>query len=528
LGQGAKQHRCLAAEPDDVSAVARMASTDKHLAKELLQAAGVPVPRGRLVSTVEEAWAAACELGPPVAVKPQDADLATGVSLDLHTREQVDAAFEDARRHSSGVLVERFAPGMEHRVLVVADRVVAVTRIEPPQVVGDGRSTVAELVAEVNRDPRRGGAGSGAPLSQLRLDETAVAALAAQGYTPASVPPAGKRVLVRRNPPYFKNGGNLIDLTDRIHPGNVGHAVAAAQALQLRVAGLDVVALDIARPLEEQGGVVVEINVSPGLWLHMAPWADCPRPVGEEIVASMFPPGSDGRIPVAAIVGDSSGAAMRHLTALLGSAGCRVGSASATEIIVGRRHWSPPAGTPQQRAGIVLQNPVVDAALLATSPGELVRAGFGNDRCNVALVLDPQATGDASGADAEGVEIGVETGEFVHALRHALAPDGVFVLAADGKAAGIETHLPAARILLVAGRPDHPRVRNHLAAGGRALVVQGDAIAWTHGSDAPVLLGKRPRGMTGREGPALLAALAAASALGHSAETLKAYLGCLP
>jgi cyanophycin synthetase len=524
LGQGAKQHRCQASEPDTVSAVARHASTDKYLAKELLQAAGVPVPRGRLVATAEEAWVAACELGLPVAVKPQDSDLATGVSLDLRTREQVEAGFRCASEHSAWVLVEHFAPGMEHRVLVVGEQVVAVTRIEPPHVLGDGASTVAELVDRANRDPRRGVEGSGAPLRTIALDDVALAVLAAQGFSPASIPPAGERILLRRNPPYFKNGGNLIDLTDCIHPSTASHAVAAARAVQLPVAGLDVVALDIGRPLEEQGGVVVEINTSPGLWLHLAPWADSPRPVGEAIVASLFPPGNDGRIPVVALVGAAPGPATRQLTALLGRAGLRVGVAGASALVVGERRWAPEVHTPQERAALVLQNPDVDVALLETAPGDLVRAGFGSDRCDVAVVLEPGPVED--GPDEDGIALA--PGAFLHALRHALAPQGFFVLPAEGEWAEVEASLPAEQILLVAQDGDVPSVSRHLAAGGRALLVQGDSLALAQGTAAPRLLGESPAGGTARETPGLLPALAAGLVLGLSAEALSAYLGSLP
>jgi cyanophycin synthetase len=302
LGHGSRQRRSLASETDDVSGIARSITTDKHLTKQLLREAGVPVPRGRPVSDAEDAWEAACDLGLPVAVKPQDCDLAVGVGLDLKTREQVIAAYQAAREKSASVLVERFAPGTEHRVLVVEDRVVAVARIEPPHVIGDGVSRIADLVAAVNRDPRRGDAYP-SPLRRLKLDAVGLEVLASQGYTPESVPAAGVRVLLRRNPPYIKNGGSLSDLTDRIHPEVAACAVAAAQALQVPVAGLDVVAEDIGRPLEEQGGVVVEVNTGPGLWLHMAPWADTPRPVGEAIIATLFPPGGDGRIPIVAVTG---------------------------------------------------------------------------------------------------------------------------------------------------------------------------------------------------------------------------------
>src|SRR5262249_11251355 len=183
LGYGARQRRSLAAETEDISAVARSITTDKHLSKRLLREAGVPVPPGRPVSDAEDAWTAACEIGLPVAVKPQDRDLAQGVGLNLRTRDQVMAAYQIARQKSHYVMVERFMPGTEHRVLVVDDRVIAVARIEPPHVVGDGVSRVADLVEVVNRDPRRGDAYP-APLRRLKLDATALDMLAAQDYTP--------------------------------------------------------------------------------------------------------------------------------------------------------------------------------------------------------------------------------------------------------------------------------------------------------------------------------------------------------
>jgi cyanophycin synthetase len=511
LGQGSKQHRCVASEPDTVSAFARMASTDKHLAKQLFQDAGIPVPPGRVVEKAEDAWKAACELGLPVAVKPLDSDLAAGVSLDLRTAEQVAAAFIRAREHSADILVERFAPGLEHRVLVVGNRVSAVARIEPPHVIGDGISTVTELVDRVNRDPRRAEDGSG-PLFRIKVDDVAREVLAAQGCTPASVPAAGAWVLLRRNPPYFSQGGNLIDLTDCIHPSTAAHAVAAAQMLQIPVAGMDVVALDISKPLEEQGGVFVEINVSPGLWLHLAPWADSPRPVGKDIVESLFPPGEDGRIPVAALVGDRTGAATRHLSGLLAFAGLRAGSTAEGAISAGGRTWETKASTPQARAAILFQNPAVDVAILKPTPQTLLRDGFGNDRCDVGVLLEIRPE-----------ESDPEPTAFLPALRHALPSSGVFVLSVDGIPAGLDVGLPRERIILVAEQTSHPTMRDHLAAGGKALFVQGENMVLAQGKQTPIKLGKRPA----QEVVPLLAALAAGFALGQDVEKVKGYLRSL-
>jgi len=288
-----------------------------------------------------------------------------------------------------------------------------------------------------------------------------------------------------------------------------------------------VVAVDISKPLEEQGGVVVEINTSPGLWLHLPPWTASAHPIGEAIVASMYPPGEEGRIPVVAIVGDSTGAAKKHLSALLRLTGLRAGSAGETEIVVGERRWAPQGRTTQERAGVLLQNTTVDVALLETSPRELVGAGFGNDRCNIALLLDTKVAEETPDADGQG-EMGLDPGHFVQALRHALAPDGIFVLSAEGASARIEPKLTAARLFLVAGQGDCSRVSNHLAAGGRALMVQGDALVLAEGAEPVRLLGKRRWGMTERETEGLLAALAAGLVLGQHVETLKTYLCSLP
>ncbi len=411
-GHGAKQHRTLAAEPDSISILGRTCSTDKQLAKELMAAAGVPVPVGRAVTTLEEAWQAAQELGFPVAVKPQDSDLQIGVSLDVRTREHFEAAFQNAVAHSGAVLVERFAPGVEHRVLVVDGKVAAVTRIDPPQVLGDGVHTVAELVAEVNRDPRRGDKGSDLPWHKIALDEEAVGVLAKQGFTVQSIPPKGAKVLARRNPPYFANGGNFVDVTDDIHPATAAHAAAAAECMGLSVAGLDVVVVDIREPLEPQGGVVVEINAGPGLWLHLAPSNANPRPVGDAIVASMFPPGETGRIPVIALVGEGAEGFRESLDKLCRASGKRLGYAKPGEAGISGRRWTT-STDPFERAEKLLQFPGLDVAVLETTAEELLRVGFGNDRCDIA------------------VSLGEPTEAALRVLRHALISGGKWIAAGE-------------------------------------------------------------------------------------------------
>lgn len=223
LGFGARQHRILAAETDRTSAIAETIAQDKELTKTLLRAIGVPVPEGRPVENADDAWEAAEDIGTPVVVKPQYGNHGRGVAVNLTTREQILAAYDAAKDEGTSVIVERFAPGSDHRMFVVGDRLIAAARREPPQVTGNGRDTIAELVEEINRDPRRG-EDHATPLSKLCLDAIALSVLAEGGLTPESVLPEGQVVAIRRNA-NLSTGGSAVDVTDIVHPEVAARAV---------------------------------------------------------------------------------------------------------------------------------------------------------------------------------------------------------------------------------------------------------------------------------------------------------------
>ncbi len=513
LGQGARQHRSLAAETDEISALSRSITTDKHLTKQLLREAGVPVPFGRPVADENDAWEAACALGLPVVIKPQDRDMAVGVGLNLRTREQVLAAYRTAKSRSDYVLVERFAEGSEHRVLVVEDRVVAVALIEPPLVVGDGVSTVAELVEEVNRDPRRGECFP-APLRRIRLDAAALEMLAAAGYTVDSVPSPGQRVILRCQLPHLDHGGFLRDVTDTVHPETAACIVAAAQALRVRVAGVDVVARDISRPLEEQGGVVVEVNTGPGLGLHTAPYTAQPRPVGAAIVASMFPPGDNGRIPIVAVTGSRARAAGRTLATQLTDAGYRVGRTGYDGVFITGRKINLRDATAHEKTRALFRNHRIDVAILECEAHDLLREGFACDRCDILLVADPTEEMVDRLPEANGQDEEAPVEEAWIALLHGLASDGKVVLNADDPPDLDEVALPTHRVIWFARRGDNSRLIAHRADGGTAVYLGADSLVIAHGVEEQRLaFGGRPSQRDPSEQLALLAALSGAMAL---------------
>jgi len=416
LGHGARQRRILTAETDRTGAIAQTIAQDKELTRSLLTVVGVPVPEGRPVASSDDAWAAAQEIGGAVVVKPRDANHARGVATNLTTREQVCAAYAAALKEGTDVLVEKYAPGVDHRLLVVDGKVAAAARREAAQIEGDGRSTIAQIVATINQDPRRGD-GFLTPLGRILLDPPALEVLSEQGYAPESVPPAGARVTMRRHS-HIITGGVAYDVTDRLHPEVADRAVAAARVVGLDVAGIDIVAVDVSRPLEEQGGVVVEVNAGPGLGLHLPPWSDPPRPVGAAIVGSLFPEGEDGRIPICAVVGQEAGAVVERIARLLSRSGKVVGQARLEGLFVGQRQISGRDAAGPEGAWSLLRNPFVEVAVLETSREGVQGGGLGFDRCDAAFILDVQGEGDVE-----------------RAVLRSLAADGVALLNADDPAA---------------------------------------------------------------------------------------------
>ncbi|NLD56182.1 MAG: ATP-grasp domain-containing protein, partial [Burkholderiaceae bacterium] len=333
FGWGARQRRIQAAEMDTTSAIAESIAQDKDLTKTLLAAVGVPVPVGRPVEDLEDAWAAMSELGGRVVVKPLDGNQGKGVSVNIATREELERAWAAAREISRKVLVERFIPGNDFRLLVVGNRLVAAARRDPPFVTGDGEHTVAQLVEQVNKDPRRS-SGHATSLSYIRLDDIALGRLALQGLTPESVPPQGMRVILRNNA-NLSTGGSATDVTDDVHPEVAARAVDAALTVGLDICGVDVVCRTVFAPLEQQGGGIVELNAAPGLRMHLSPSYGKGRNVGEAIIQAMFAPNADGRIPVVAVTGTNGKTTTAKLIArLFAASGLRVGITGTDGIYV--------------------------------------------------------------------------------------------------------------------------------------------------------------------------------------------------
>ena len=477
FGWGSRQKRIQAAETSNTSAIAESIAQDKELTKMLLNAAGVPVPNGRVVETVEDAWAAAQEIAAPVVIKPRDGNQGKGVAVNISSHEQIVAAFNAAVKISDEIIVERYLPGHDYRLLVIGKTLVAAARRDPPQVIGDGVHTIRQLVDTVNSDPLRGD-GHATSLTKIRFDDIALATLSKQNFDAESIPPQGARIVLRNNA-NLSTGGTATDVTDDVHPELAARAVAAAQMVGLDICGVDIVCNTVHAPLEEQEGGIVEVNAAPGLRMHLTPSYGKGRAVGDAIISTMFADGDDARIPLVAVAGtNGKTTTVRLITHLLAQKGLRVGMTNTDGVYIDNQRTDTGDCSGPRSARNVLFHPDVDAAVLETARGGVLREGLGFDRCNVAVVTNI-GMGDHLGLSY------ISTVEDLAVVKRVIvenvAPTGYAVLnAADTMVSSMAPSCPGA-VIFFALDPTHPIMATHRAQGHRVVYRDGDDIVAAQG-----------------------------------------------
>ena len=477
LGQGAKQRRIWTAETDRTGAIAEYIAQDKDLTRTFLKQAGVPVPEGQTVGNADEAWTAAQDIGLPIVVKPTDANHGRGVFIDLTTQEQVAEAYEQALNEGSGVMVEKFIPGVDHRLLVVGSDMIAASRGDPAVVVGDGKSTVVQLIEDqLNSDPRRGELET-CPwdkIDTVKWDPVILADLQNQGHPPESIPHDGKRVMVAR----FANWA--IDITDEVHPSVRDHVITAAKVAGLDICGVDVVCEDISKPLEAQGGAIVEINASPGLLMHLKPAMGKVRPVGEAIVDMLFPEG-DGRIPVIGVTGThGKTTTVKLLAHLLASTGKFISTSHSDALQFGERKATSKQGDRLFGTQGVLLHPWTEIAICETSAESIILEGVGYDRCQTGVVLNV-------GSDHLGLGY-IDTLEQMTKVKRCVVdvvlPGGTAVLNADDPlVAGMAEYCKGSVVFFSRDAVSELILKHRESSGGRAVFLREAAIWLAEGGE---------------------------------------------
>ncbi|MFC5458552.1 cyanophycin synthetase [Massilia niabensis] len=488
LGWGARQRRLQATITGATSSIAASIASDKQLTKTLLNQAGVPVPAGSTVTTVEEAQHVALRLDGPVVVKPLDANQGKGVTTMCAGPDEVARAFAHARRYSRQVIVEQHFAGRDYRVLVTGKKVAAASWRRPPHVVGDGLSTIRELVELENLNPARG-EGHTNILTKIPLDDIAEAVLARQGYGWDAVPGPGVSVDLRGNA-NLSTGGTAEDVTDLLPEETRATCVRAARTVGLDVAGIDIVCEDISRPLREQDGGIIEVNAAPGIRMHQYPSRGKARDAGDAIAEALFGT-SDGRIPVVAVTGTNGKTTTSLLVAHCArEAGLATGVTTTEGIYIDGQLTVAGDCTGYHSARSVLSSPEVEFAVLETARGGILKRGLGFDRCEVAVVLN--VTADHLGLD--GIETVAELAR-VKAVVAGRASKAVVLNAEDehciAMAAGLAEGVEVIYFSLDA---DNPVLLRHLQRGGgsahgaRGVYLQDTTVVLADGERHQALL----------------------------------------
>ncbi len=523
LGYGAAMRRIWTAETDSTSAIAETISRDKDLTKELISSVGVPVPEGREVDDADDAVEAAEDIGFPVVVKPTDGNHGRGVFIDLTSAEDVRKAYAIAVEEGSGVLVERSIQGIEHRLLVIGGKLIAANRSDLITVTGDGKSTVQELIdSQINVDPRRGTTELH-PLSIIRIDTAAQMELDRQKLTADSVPEAGREVLIQRN------ANHAFDCTDEVHPDTAAIASLAARVVGLDIAGIDLVCQDISKPLNEQGGAIVEVNAGPSLLMHIKPGVGKPRPVGQAIVDNLFSASQTGRVPLVGITGTYGKTPVAKLVAhLLYLSGAYTGLACSDGLFQNRRQVQKNDAANWSAGRRLLLNRAIEAAVIENGPEVILGQGLAYDRCSVGVITNIASDDE----DLSRWDVQPTGGEYYTTPRSiyrtqvdVVLPSGYAVLNASDPLVADFAELCDGEVIFFTADPSCLKLAEHFAAGKRGVTVADGRIILRTGADETRIcrLGDVPyigKAKKAEDIANVLAAVAAGWALGLTQEVI--------
>jgi cyanophycin synthetase len=511
LGYGVNQKRMQATMTDNTGILGVELACDKEATKRILASTGVPVPKGTVINFLDDLPEAIEFVGGyPIVIKPLDGNHGRGITIDIQNKEEAEAAYDAARQVSRSIIVERYYNGRDHRVLVVDGKVVAVAERVPAHVVGDGRSTIAELIEETNKDPNRGD-GHDKILTKIELDRTSYQLLERQGYTLDSVL-AKDEICYLRATANLSTGGIAVDRTDEIHPENVWLAQRIVKIIGLDIAGIDIVTSDISRPLREVDGVIVEVNAAPGFRMHVAPSQGIPRNVAGAVIDMLFPNEQASRIPILSVTGTNGKTTTTRLLAhIYKQTGKVVGYTTTDGTYIGDYLVEVGDNTGPQSAQLILQDPTVEVAVLETARGGILRSGLAFESSNVGVVLNIAADHLGIG-DIDTID---QLAHLKSVVAEAVYPDGYAVLNADDPRVAAIAETTKANIAYFTMNPESELVRNHIQKGGVAAVYENGFLSilkgdWTHrierAENIPLTMGGRAPFMIAN---ALAASLAA-------------------
>ncbi|MCC6383621.1 MAG: cyanophycin synthetase [Bacteroidia bacterium] len=477
LGYGKNQRRIQATVASTTSSIAVEIACDKEDTKNLLEAAAIPVPKGRIIYSNEDLQDAIDYTGFPIVIKPVNANHGRGATINITSKEQALEAFAVAKRISRGVIIEKYITGFDHRVLVINYRFTAAALRKPAAVTGDGKSTIQQLIDQVNSDPRRG-YGHEKELTAIKVDDMTLQILSEKNLTLESVINNGEELYLKRTA-NLSTGGTATDVTEIVHPHNVFMCERIARIIGLDICGIDIMTSDISHPMAEIGGAVLEVNAAPGFRMHIAPTEGLPRNVAEPVVDMLYPPGSSARIPIVAVTGTNGKTTTTRLIAHIAkTCGYKVGFTTTDGIYIQNQMLQQGDCTGPQSAEFVLKDPTIDFAVLETARGGILRAGLGFHRCDIGIITNVAA--DHLGL--KGINTIEEMARVKAVVVESVSPDGYAILNADDDLVVNARNSVEGKVAFFSLSENNLVIKKHCDEGGLAAIYENGYVTICKGN----------------------------------------------
>lgn len=466
LGYGCKQKRVEAALTSCTNIIATDIAGDKDRTKKLLTSANIPVPFGEVIRDVENLKNVIEYIGFPIVLKPLTGNHGKGATINITNWPCAITAFQRAQKHSEKIIVEKYIGGHDFRVLVINNKFVAAALRKPACVVGDGRSTIRELIEIVNKDPRRGSCHEKV-LTAIKVDDVTMELLEKENFTLDTILPLGQEFVLKPTA-NLSTGGTATDVTDEVHPTNVFLFERLSRVIGLDICGIDVMAPDLNTPIRENGGVVLEVNAAPGFRMHLEPTSGQPRNVARHVVDMLFKNGN-GRIPIVAVTGtNGKTTTSRLISNMARTAGFVTGFTTTDGIYINDHLVLKGDCSGPQSAQFVLKDPSVEFAVLECARGGILRSGLGFDQCDGAVVTN--VAEDHLGLD--GIDSLEKLAKVKSVVPETVNPNGYAVLNADDDLVYAMKDRVNCKVALFSLHADNIRVEEHCNQGGLAAVYE--------------------------------------------------------
>ncbi len=477
LGYGVNQKRIQATITSNTGSIAVEIACDKEDTKNLLEAANIPVPRGRIIYDEEELQAAIDSINYPIVMKPINGNHGRGATINIRNWEDALVALAAAKKISRAVICEKYITGFDHRILVINYKFTCAAKRTPAMVVGDGKSTIQQLIDEVNKDPRRG-YGHEKVLTSIKVDDNTLGILQEKNLTLESVLKKGEDLYLKSTA-NISTGGTAADVTDLVHPHNVFMCERIARIIGLDICGIDIMTDDLSQPLNETGGAILEVNAAPGFRMHLAPTDGLPRNVAEPVIDMLFPAGKSARIPIIAVTGTNGKTTTTRLMAHIAkTAGYKVGFTTTDGIYINNIMMQRGDCTGPQSAEFVLKDPTVDFAVLECARGGILRAGLGFGTCDIGIVTNIAA--DHLGLrDINTIE---DMARVKAVVPESVQPNGYAILNADDELVSKMSKDLRSKVAYFSMDENNPLIKRHCADGGLAAIAENGFITICKGN----------------------------------------------